>query len=94
MGSRGETADNRVACEVRNDGRRTPIATLLAHARDAIRGDGSATAVLMGEAYGWALQNPVGRIFYNIAVTTLSVALAMIVLLLQMAARALGLSND
>lgn len=32
----------------------------------AIRGDGSAPAVLMREAYGWALQNPVRRIFYNI----------------------------
>jgi hypothetical protein len=42
---------------VRNDGRGTPIATLLAHAPDAIRGDGSATAVLMREAYGWPLQN-------------------------------------
>jgi hypothetical protein len=38
------------------------IATLLAHAPDAIRGDGSATAVLMREAYGWTLQNPVRRI--------------------------------
>jgi High-affinity nickel-transport protein len=77
---------------VRNDGR----GTLLAHAPDAIRGDGSATAVLMREGYGWALQNPVRRIFYHIAVTTLSVALAMIlgsVLLLQMAARALGVGN-
>jgi nickel/cobalt transporter (NiCoT) family protein len=77
---------------VRNDGR----GTLLAHARDAIRGDGSATAVLMREAYGWALQNPVRRTLDNMAVATLSVALAMIlgtVLLLQMAARALGLSN-
>ena len=81
---------------MRDDGRGTPIATLLAHAPDAIRGDGSATAALMREAYRWALQNPVRRIFYNIAVTTLSVALAMIlgtVLLLQMAARALGLSK-
>jgi high-affinity nickel permease len=32
----------------------------------------------MREAYGRALQNPVRRIFYNIAVATLSVALAMI----------------
>jgi high-affinity nickel permease len=59
---------------VRNDGR----GTLLAHARDAMRGDGSAAAVLMREAYGAGLQNPVRRIFYNIAVATLSVALAMI----------------
>jgi high-affinity nickel permease len=43
-----------------------------------------------------ALQNPVRRIFLNIAVTTLPVALARIVgtvLLLQMAARALGLGS-
>ena len=46
----------------------------------AIRGDGSAPAVRMREAYGWALQNPVRRIFYNIAVTThvRGAALAMI----------------
>ena len=42
VGDRGEAADDRAACDVRNDGRGTPIATLLAHARDAIRGDGSA----------------------------------------------------
>ncbi len=81
---------------LRNDGRGTPLATLLAQAPDAIRGDGSAPAVLMREAYVWALQKPVRRIFYNIAVTTLSVPLAMILgtdLLLQGAARALGLSN-
>jgi nickel/cobalt transporter (NiCoT) family protein len=55
-----------------------------------------ATAVLMREAYGWALQNPVRRVFYSIAVTTLSVALGHDPrnrLLLQMATRALGLSN-
>jgi high-affinity nickel-transport protein len=81
---------------VRNNGRGTPTATPLAHAPDAIRCDGSATAVLMRETYGWPLHNPMRRVFYNIAVTTLSVALAMIVgtvLLLQMAARALGLGN-
>ena len=58
--------------------------------------DGSATAVLMREANAWAPQNPLRRVFYNIAVTILSVALAMIVgtvLLLQMAARALGLGS-
>ena len=63
VGDRGEAADDRVACDVRNDSRGTPTATLLAHAPDAIRGDGSATAVLMREAYGWALQNPVRRVF-------------------------------
>lgn len=48
------------------------------------------TEAVMREAYRWALQNPVRRVFYNIAVTSLSVALAMIlgtVLLLQMAAQ-------
>ena len=43
-----------------------------------------------------AAHNPVRRIFLNIAVTTLSGALAMVVgtvLLLQMAARALGLGS-
>ena len=50
----------------------------------------------MREAYGWSLQNPVRRILPNITVTTLSVAFAMIlgtVLLLQITARALDLSN-
>jgi hypothetical protein len=42
VGDRGEAADDRAACDMRNDGRGTRIATLLAHARDAIRGDGSA----------------------------------------------------
>jgi hypothetical protein len=63
VGDRGEAADDRVACDVRNDGRGTPIATLLAHAPDAIRGDGSATAVLMRVAYAWALPNAVRRVF-------------------------------
>ena len=63
VGDRGEAADDRVACDVRNDGRGTPIATLLAHAPDAIRGDGSAPAVLMRVAYAWALPNAVRRVF-------------------------------
>jgi hypothetical protein len=63
VGDRGEAADDRVACDERNDGRGTPIATLLAHAPDAIRGDGSATAVLMRVAYAWALPNAVRPVF-------------------------------
>ena len=50
----------------------------------------------MGSLRRPAAQNPVRRIFLNIAVTTLSGALAMVVgtvLLLQMAARALGLGG-
>jgi nickel/cobalt transporter (NiCoT) family protein len=50
----------------------------------------------MREACRWALHNPVLWITYNIAVTSLSVAVAMILgtVLLQMAARALGLGNS
>jgi high-affinity nickel-transport protein len=57
----------------------------------------TATAAFMREAYGWAFHNPLRRVFYNIAVTSLSVALALIVgtvLLLQIAARTLGLSGS
>jgi high-affinity nickel permease len=56
----------------------TAFATLFAHAPDATRGDGSGTAVLMREASGWTLQKPVRRIFDNVAVATLSMALAII----------------
>ena len=44
---RGEGADDRVASDVRNDGRGTAIAALLAHAPDAIRGDRGANASLV-----------------------------------------------
>ena len=55
------------------------------------------TEAVMREAYGWAFHNPVRRVFYNITVTSLSVAVALIVgtvLLLQIAARTLGLSGS
>lgn len=68
VGDRGEAADDRVACDVRNDGRGTPIATLLAYAPDAIRGDGGATAVLM--RLGGRRRTRCAGSFYNIAVTT------------------------
>ena len=50
----------------------------------------------MRKAYGWAFHNPVRRVFYNITVTSLSVVLALTVgtvLLVQVAAKALGLSG-
>jgi hypothetical protein len=50
---------------MRNDGRGTPIATLLADAPDAIRGDGSATAVSIviwpGPAIVWKNIQPKER---------------------------------
>ena len=71
VGDRGEAADDRVACDVRNDGRGTPIATLLAHAPDAIRGDGSAPrgAHARGVCVGPAERGAPGLL--NIAGTTL-----------------------
>ena len=54
------------------------------------------TGGFMREAYGWAVRNPVRRVFYNVTVTSLSVAVALIVgtvLLLQVAAKAFGLNG-
>jgi high-affinity nickel-transport protein len=48
----------------------------------------------MSQAYGWAFSNPVRRIYYNITVTSLSVAVALVigvVELLQVAAAKLSL---
>ena len=56
----------------------------------------TATGAFMRRAYGWAFHDPVRRVFYNITVTSLSVALALIVgtvLLLQVAAPALDLGG-
>jgi high-affinity nickel-transport protein len=33
----------------------------------------------MSQAYGWAFANPIRRIYYNITVTTLSVAVALVI---------------
>jgi high-affinity nickel-transport protein len=33
----------------------------------------------MSQAYGWAFKNPVRRIYYNITVTSLSVAVALVI---------------
>jgi high-affinity nickel-transport protein len=47
----------------------------------------------MSQAYGWAFSNPVRRVYYNITVTSLSVAVALLigtVELLQVASARLG----
>jgi high-affinity nickel-transport protein len=56
----------------------------------------TADGAFMSQAYGWAFSNPVRRIFYNLTVTSLSVAVALIVgtiELVKVAASALGLSG-
>jgi high-affinity nickel-transport protein len=39
----------------------------------------TADGVFMTQAYGWAFSNPLRKIFYNISVTSLSVAIALLV---------------
>jgi high-affinity nickel-transport protein len=39
----------------------------------------TADGAFMSQAYGWAFSNPVRKVYYNITVTTLSVAVALIV---------------
>jgi high-affinity nickel-transport protein len=39
----------------------------------------TADGAFMSHAYGWAFSNPVRRIYYNITVTTLSVAVALLI---------------
>lgn len=39
----------------------------------------AADGVFMSYAYGWALSNPVRKIYYNIVVTTLSIAVAVLI---------------
>jgi high-affinity nickel-transport protein len=41
--------------------------------------------VLMSRAYGWAFLNPVRKVFYNLAVTLLSVTVALVIGLLVLA---------
>src|SRR5438128_1359219 len=50
----------------------------------------------MTQAYGWAFANPIRKIYYNITVTTLSVAVALLIgtiELLQVASARLGLQH-
>jgi len=39
----------------------------------------TADGAFMSQAYGWAFSNPVRKVYYNITVTSLSVAVALIV---------------
>ena len=56
----------------------------------------TADGAFMSQAYGWAFSNPIRKIYYNITVTTLSVAVALLVgtvELLQVAAAKLALGG-
>jgi high-affinity nickel-transport protein len=45
----------------------------------------TADGVLMARAYGWAFLQPVRKVFYNLAVTLLSVAVALVIGMLVLA---------
>src|SRR5205814_1693547 len=56
----------------------------------------TADGAFMSHAYGWAFSNPIRKVYYNITVTSLSVAVALVigtVELLQVAATKLGLES-
>jgi len=56
----------------------------------------TADGAFMSQAYGWAFSNPIRKVYYNITVTSLSVAVALLigtVELLQVAAAKLGLDT-
>src|SRR5581483_4636599 len=56
----------------------------------------TADGAFMSHAYGWAFSNPIRKVYYNITVTTLSVAVALLigtVELLQMLAAKAGLDG-
>jgi high-affinity nickel-transport protein len=56
----------------------------------------TADGAFMSQAYGWAFSNPIRKVYYNITVTTLSVAVALVIgtiELLQVAAAKLDLGG-
>jgi high-affinity nickel-transport protein len=56
----------------------------------------TADGAFMSQAYGWAFSNPIRKVYYNITVTSLSVAVALVigtVELLQVAATKLALDS-
>jgi high-affinity nickel-transport protein len=56
----------------------------------------TADGAFMSHAYGWAFSNPVRKVYYNITVTSLSVAVALVIgviELLQVTAAKLSLSG-
>jgi high-affinity nickel-transport protein len=56
----------------------------------------TADGAFMSQAYGWAFSNPIRKVYYNITVTSLSVAVALVIgtiELLQVAATKFGLDS-
>ena len=56
----------------------------------------TADGAFMSHAYGWAFSNPIRKVYYNITVTTLSVAVALVIgtiELLQVLATQLSLDS-
>jgi high-affinity nickel-transport protein len=56
----------------------------------------TADGAFMSQAYGWAFSNPIRKVYYNITVTSLSVAVALVIgtiELLQVLASQLGLES-
>ena len=56
----------------------------------------TADGAFMSQAYGWAFANPVRKVYYNITVTSLSVAVALLIgtiELLQVASAKFGLDD-
>jgi high-affinity nickel-transport protein len=56
----------------------------------------TADGAFMSQAYGWAFSNPVRKVYYNITVTSLSVAVALLIgtiELLQVASAKFGLED-
>jgi len=44
----------------------------------------TADGAFMSQAYGWAFSNPIRRIYYNITVTSLSVAVALVIGMIEL----------
>jgi high-affinity nickel-transport protein len=51
----------------------------------------TADGVFMNRAYGWAFSNPVRKIYYNITVTSLSVAVALVIGMIELLQVTVGL---
>ena len=52
----------------------------------------TADGVFMSSAYGWALSSPVRKVYYNITVTSLSVAVALVIGTIELLQVTLGLA--
>ena len=44
----------------------------------------TADGAFMSHAYGWAFSNPVRKVYYNITVTSLSVAVALLIGMIEL----------